>query len=143
MIESRLSGYLASRAEKDCHGGRRCLELASGAPAARGGFGICRQRVDAKPFAGHRVRLTGWLKANLEADSRALLWLEGGQDYLSSKDADSRDQALSPGAWRQVSVDLDVPASATQLNLGLVLDGKGQVWLDDAALQVLGPQRTN
>jgi hypothetical protein len=43
-------------------------------------------------------------------------------------------------AWTPYSVVLDVPMEATHLTLGLLLRGKGTVWLDDLTLEVVGEE---
>jgi hypothetical protein len=41
--------------------------------------------------------------------------------------------------WTKYSVVLDVPEEAAAIAFGLLLNGKGQVWLDELAFDVVGP----
>jgi len=41
--------------------------------------------------------------------------------------------------WTKYSVVLDVPEDAAAIAFGLLMAGKGQVWVDDLAFDVAGP----
>ena len=41
--------------------------------------------------------------------------------------------------WTQYDVVLDVAPDAADVAFGLLLDGPGQVWIDDAKFEVVGP----
>ena len=41
--------------------------------------------------------------------------------------------------WTKYSVVLDVPEDAAAIAFGLLMAGKGQVWVDDLAFDVVGP----
>jgi hypothetical protein len=39
--------------------------------------------------------------------------------------------------WKRYEVVLDVPTESATLNLGVLLTGKGQVWVDDVQLELV------
>ncbi|HUT32040.1 MAG TPA: hypothetical protein VNE39_01055 [Planctomycetota bacterium] len=45
-----------------------------------------------------------------------------------------RDVAPGPGGWREFTAIFTIPAEATELQMHLILNGKGEAWFDDASL---------
>jgi len=43
----------------------------------------------------------------------------------------------SSGEWKRALVEFDVPASAALIEVGVVVDGSGPAWIDDAHLEIL------
>lgn len=90
-------------------------------------------------YRGKRVRLNAWVKAQ-EAGA-ALLWMRidtfngtGGLDNMQSRPMKgTRD-------WTRATIVLDVPNDAIGISFGLVLEGSGKAWLDDAAIEVVNQE---
>ena len=104
-----------------------------------------QQSVRADAFRGHRVRLSGFVKAGTVgaaadvAGAAAGLWMRvDGPAGAESADF-MQDRPVTQGTdWARYDVVLDVPRDAVGLSFGVLLNGPGQVWLDDVALQRVG-----
>jgi hypothetical protein len=50
-----------------------------------------------------------------------------------------RDRPIKgTSGWKSYVVVLDVPADATSISFGILLDGPGEVWLNSVKLEVVG-----
>jgi hypothetical protein len=108
----------------------------NGALQVRSGVG---QTIDARPLAGKRVRFSAWVKA----DSLV------GLTYVSLRCTTPGGEVPGPSPeqhsgsfdWRKLTVERDVPGDA--LTLGAYVEfncpATGQLWFDDASLEVIGP----
>ena len=104
----------------------------------RGHFGTLMQISTAEPYRGKRLRFTAFVKTS-EVAGWTGLWMRidrangemGGFDNM-------RDRALSGSAeWAQHSVVLDVADDAKNIAFGMLQEGPGSSWLDDAKLEVV------
>jgi RNA polymerase sigma factor (sigma-70 family) len=94
------------------------------------------QAVQAAAFRGERLCLSAWLK--MADTGRAGLWMRvDGPDQTLALDRMERRPAEGAGDWRRYQVVLDVPPNATEICFGLWLNGPGQVWADDFALDAV------
>ncbi len=111
---------------------------ASARLTANGGTASIIQNIDAVPWRGKRVRLSGWAKVkNLRG--RASLFLGAyGPHYGLLVGGDDAWNPSGAERWSQVSVVIDVPNSADLLELGAAVSGTGQVWVDDVVLEAVG-----
>ncbi len=106
------------------------------------GAGALQQSIRADDYLGKRVRLTGWLKTapdNGDALGSAHLWVrvDGDGTAISSDFMWARPVVMGTD-WKQYALVVDVPQNAKGLTFGLCLDGAGQVWADDLALDIVG-----
>ncbi|MEQ1604280.1 MAG: nuclear transport factor 2 family protein [Pyrinomonadaceae bacterium] len=101
------------------------------------GFGSIGQMIAADNYLGKRVRLTGWLKTE-NADS-AVLWMriDGNRRTLGFDNMLNRP-VTGTTDWKQFEVVLDVPVEAINVVIGSFIQGKGQLWVDDLKLEVVG-----
>lgn len=106
------------------------------------GFRAVTQLIKADGYRGKRVRLTGYLKTRDVPGAGAGLWLrvDGPEAKLLAMDNMRTRPLLGITDWSQHAVVLDVPESAVRLAFGMLLDGTGQVWGDDLALDVVDPK---
>lgn len=119
------------------HGG-----AASGYLAARGsisaGLGALVQKLRADAYRGKRVRFSAWLRTRAAWGGAGLHIRAAGNDKALDE-ADSGPRLEGTGDWTRVQVVLDVPADADELFVRAYLNGPGALWLDDVALDVVGP----
>ena len=103
-----------------------------------GGFGTLMQSVKATQYAGKRVRLQAWVQSN-DVTSWAGLWMriDKGQTAVGF---DNMEQRAIRGTrpWTMYEVVLDVPADATGISFGALLNGPGKIWLNDVKFDVVG-----
>lgn len=104
-------------------------------------FGTLMQQIAAKNYLGKRVRFQALVKTH-EVSNWAGLWMRidsPGQHNVAFYN--SQDKPITGSSdWQLRSVTLDVPDHANVISFGVIHAGKGQVWIDQLALEVVGPQ---
>lgn len=111
------------------------------------GFGTYMQLSNVGEFAGKRIRMKGWMKAQ-DVTGWAGFWLridyyyQGGNSILgfdNMKDGGIEDRSVKGTTdWKEYEIVLDVPEIATDLAFGALLSGKGKIWFDDIRMEVVG-----
>ena len=124
----------------DCAGARNggcALRIESRPTAARGLFVPLAQPLGAGPAAGHRLKLSGWIRTARVEDGWAGLWMradvEGKTMVLENM---HREGPRGDTAWSPFAIAIDVPANATLVSFGVLLSGRGTAWFDDLELAV-------
>ena len=103
------------------------------------GSGTLMQQFTAEQYLGKRVRLSGLVKSQGVAEW-AGLWLrvDRGKEMVAFDNM--QDRAIKGTTdWWPYEVVLDVPKDATGIALGILLTGTGEVWLNGARFEVVGP----
>ncbi|HEX6864045.1 MAG TPA: hypothetical protein VF414_14550, partial [Thermoanaerobaculia bacterium] len=99
------------------------------------GYATLAQTRSAEDFRGRRVRLTAWIRAEVEGEGRVQLGLRvdrpGGQPGFFDNMA---DRPIHNTPWRRVEIEGDVSLDAEQIVILMVLTGSGKVWLDEVSL---------
>lgn len=102
-------------------------------------WGTLMQMFAADQYRNKRIRFQARVKTR-EVDNRAGLWIR--VDTVSKAETpfyNSEDKPIKGTTdWQLRSVVLDVPADAKAIAFGVLHEGKGQVWLDDLKLEVVG-----
>jgi len=98
--------------------------------------GSILQTVFASSLVGKRLEVSAFVRAeDVRAQTVALSFRALDPDNLLVASANSRAEFPKIGPqWTRVSFVVDVPWSAAQVSYGLVLAGKGCVWIDDFRL---------
>ncbi len=136
MPANSSSGYLITVDKISKHGNGVSVSIKFGC-GDENGFGSIGQSIAADNYLGKRVRLTGWLKTE-NADS-AVLWMriDGNRRTLGFDNMMNRP-VTGTTDWKQFEVVLDVPAEAINVVIGSFIQGKGQMWVDDLKLEMVG-----
>lgn len=102
------------------------------------GFGTMMQTFSAGQYLGKRVRLGAYIRSE-GVEDWAGLWLRIDGEQSQELGFDNMENRPIKGttAWKRYEVVLDVPTESANLNLGVLLTGKGQVWVDDVQLEVV------
>jgi len=102
------------------------------------GFGTLMQTILADEYKGQKVRWSGFVRSD-EVMGWAGLWLrvDQGKDVLAFDNMQSRP-IKGTQTWQRYDVVLEVPASATQISFGILLNGAGKVSLSNTKLEVVG-----
>jgi hypothetical protein len=111
-----------------------------------GGFGTLMQTFDADMYRGKRVCMSGYVKSEgVEPYARewgwAGLWMRvDGSHLYSSLAFDNMVNRPIQGStgWEKYEIVLDVPENSVNIAFGILLAGKGQVWLDEVQFEVVG-----
>lgn len=106
--------------------------------AATDQFALLAQQVDAKPYRGGRVRLSGYLRS-LDILGRAFLWMRVDNDSFSAVAFDNMQTRSVRGTtrWKVYEIILDIPMDATIIAMGAGVVGTGQIWLNDVLLELV------
>ena len=106
-----------------------CIE-----PAGKEPWAIASQGVfDIASLRGARVRFSAAIRLDAVTG-------DGAGPYITARGATlAEDKRLASGThgWQRVAVEIDVPAGAPFIELGVSLEGRGRVCFDDALLEVV------
>ncbi|AKU21854.1 transcriptional regulator [Massilia sp. MB5] len=97
------------------------------------------QQIAPDHYLGKRVRFKAKVKTK-DVSEWAGLWMRIDTPRRSkSPFYNSEDKPINgTTAWQLRSVVLDVPQDATSISFGVIGGGKGQVWIDALALEIVG-----
>lgn len=122
------------------HGGKGSASLKSVA-AKTSGFGTLMQTFGADSFRGKRVRLSGYVRAKDVGDWSGL-WMRVDGPRNQTLAFDNMQQRAVKGTrdWQKYEIVLDVPDEAVEIAFGVLLTGKGEVWVDDLKFEEVGKE---
>ncbi len=116
------------------HAGEASLRLSARGNRRRREWAVAVQIVDATPYRGKRVRLAGFLRSE-EAGSGGL-WLrvdgilDGEAALLGMDNTDDR-RLRDTEDWTEQTIVVEVPPEAVAILFGAMLEGDGDLWVDD------------
>lgn len=107
--------------------------------AQPGGFATLMQDFRGSQYYGKRLRLSGFVTAQ-GVEQWAGLWMrvDGKGGKILSFDNMGDRPIRGTNDARQYTVALDVPTESAGIYFGILLAGKGQVWLSHVQLEVVG-----
>jgi hypothetical protein len=103
------------------------------------GFGSMMQMFKANDFLNKRMRFSAYVKSE-EIEAWAGLWMRidgSGQQPLGFDNMQNRP-IKGTTDWQKYAVVLDVPAESVNIAFGILLECKGQVWLNDVQFEEVG-----
>lgn len=133
---SQDRGYRAALTDERPFHGKLCATL-SGRSAS---FGTIMQTVDAAAYRGKRIRFKAAVRTHVSGEGNwAGLWLRvdlkgGGMGFFDNMG----DRPITSGEWKIYEVEGDVDSDAEAVNIGLLLAGSGDAWIDAASVEVVG-----
>ena len=134
-----LANYVASLDRTVAHSGRASGSIRSVARDPSG-FRTLMQTIQADQFRGKRIHLSGFVKTREAANAGLWMRVEGRPPVILAFD-NMQTRLLSGTAdWKQCDIVLDVPERSRTVAFGFMLTGKGQVWVDDLKLEVVGAE---
>jgi hypothetical protein len=101
-------------------------------------WGTLMQNFFADDYRGKRVRFSAWVRA-WRVSGWAGLWTRVDTESLEMVAYDDMEGRPITGTseWTRYEVVLDVDEYAYAINIGIVLWGVGQVWIDDCTFEVV------
>jgi len=101
-------------------------------------FGSLSQIIRADDYRGKRIRFSAYVKTRDVSGRGVGLWMrvDGNGGTMAFDNMQSRP-LLGSVDWTRASVVLDVPGDAEGILFGLILASGGEVWMDDASLEVV------
>jgi len=109
------------------------LQLSS--EASGGGFGTAMQTIDSAHYVGKTVRFSADVRSS-GVEQWAGLWMrvDGNGKVLAFDNMRGRPIKGTTG-WKRYDVVLPVDASAKRIAFGILLSGKGNVWMKDLGFE--------
>src|SRR5262245_44715523 len=101
------------------------------------GFGTLMQMLTADDFRGKRLRMSAWMRTE-KADA-AQLWMrmDGPSSTLAFDNMQNR-RVIGTTDWKRYEIILDVPSKTLKIGFGALVVGKGQAWVDDFVVEIVG-----
>jgi erythromycin esterase len=131
-------GYRVAASDTRPHQGKRCGMIARDASPWPNAASSLSQRVDAAPYRGKHVRLRAAVRAEVRGiGNEAHLYLKVTGGRRPPALASTIDQPIVGRAWQTRELEIDVPADAQVIALGLSLAGRGRAFLDDVSLTIV------
>ncbi|MFS0765514.1 helix-turn-helix transcriptional regulator [Peribacillus phoenicis] len=95
-------------------------------------FATMMQQFKAENYLGKRMKLSGFLKSK-DVDGFCGLWMRVDnalQDVLQFDNMGNRP-IVNDTEWNHYYIVLDVPENSAIISFGVLLSGRGQVWIDE------------
>jgi hypothetical protein len=104
------------------------------------GFGTYMQMFDATEYRGKRLRLSAYVRTE-NVENWAGLWMRvDGDSKPVAFDNMFNRPIKGTQDWKYHAVVLDVDANAKAVAFGILLNGRGAVWIDDVSLETVGTE---
>jgi len=103
-------------------------------------FGNLVQYVEAAPYRGRRIRYRAWVRTDLGAAAWAALWLRVDRTGGRMGFFDNMGERLITGStgWQAYEIVGDVADDAEVIRVGMLVQGAGRAWLDQASFEAVG-----
>ena len=103
------------------------------------GWAQLLQVIRGSNYKGKRVRLRAYLKTDTVVGRAGLFMRVEGENPQQPLAWDNMQDRPIKGTttWQRVAVVLDVPSDSKRMLFGLLLTGRGKVWIDDVSLEVV------
>jgi len=107
-------------------------------------FVAIAQRLDAAPFRGRTLRLSAWRQSDgVRTGGYLHIAAEGALgNTVAYANSEARALTRSYGIWILDTLGITVPTTATYVNVGWIVNGRGTNWIDDVRIDVTGGNET-
>ena len=135
-----LPPFPGLRIERDstiAHSGRASLICTGGRAPFQARAGVC-QVLDARPFWGKRLRLSGWVRTD-SLIGQAFIKLYG-EKTEGPLEAPAAKQYGATTPWTRTTIEMDVPPGTNVVSGWFIYNCpvEGRLWYDDCTLEVIG-----
>lgn len=101
------------------------------------GFGTWMTKIEADKYLGERLRISAYVKTKGVEDWVGLWMRVDGAETTLSFDNMGNRPIKGTTDWEKYDIVLDVPESSTGIFYGILLNGKGQAWIDGLQLETV------
>lgn len=141
IMEEKIKGWFLSGGnpflyemgidQKIVHQGKASGYLKSKTVQDSGEFATMMQEFRADRYKGKRVKLSGFIKTE-NVQSFCGLWMrvDSSLEDVLQFDNMSNRPIIGTNNWNQYSIVLDIPDNSATISFGVMLMGKGHVWMD-------------
>ncbi|MBV9231264.1 MAG: hypothetical protein JOZ18_18275 [Chloroflexi bacterium] len=104
------------------------------------GFGTLMQMFQADNYRNKRMRFSAAVKSEEDEDWAGLWMRVDGPEQGKSLGFDNMQNRPIKGTtdWQEYAVVLDVPQESVYVAFGILIDGKGKVWLSNVQFEEVG-----
>lgn len=115
----------------EVHQGKASGYLKAVTPMKPNEFATMMQQFRADKYVGKRMKLSGFVKTE-HVDAFCGLWMRVDNNVHDVLQFDNMHDRPITGTqpWNQYSIVLDVPEGSAVISFGVILNGKGKVWVD-------------
>lgn len=148
IMEEKIKGWFISGShpynyeigidQETVHQGKASGYLKSKTVSDPDEFATMMQQFKANEFRNKRVKLSGFIKTE-NVKQFAGLWMRvdnASEDILQFDNMGDRP-IIGTNSWNRYSIVLDVPENSAIISFGILLTGKGEVWLDGLSFEVV------
>jgi hypothetical protein len=138
-------GGVVHMESKNPFAGSACARIDStGAGSEERLFNNLMQAIDATDWQGKKVRFRAAVRtADLADAAQVQMWFRvdrkpklEGERNMGAFD-NMQDRPIDSTEWKHFDIVLPVDQDAQRLNVGVLIQGKGKAWFDDASLEVV------
>ncbi|MDQ0216103.1 AraC-like DNA-binding protein [Oikeobacillus pervagus] len=118
------------------HEGRSSGFLTSVTVQSAEEFATMMQQFKADKYIGKRIKLTGFIKTK-EVEGFCGMWMRVDNTLHDILQFDNMSDRPITGDtnWNHYSIVLDIPETSAVISFGVLLSGKGKVWVDQLSFQ--------
>ncbi|MCA9804733.1 MAG: hypothetical protein KC777_22335 [Cyanobacteria bacterium HKST-UBA02] len=132
------SEFSAEIDRSTAHSGTQCAHMYSNKTlSSASAWGTLMQQMSPDKFLEKRVRMSLWVKTK-KVSGWVAPWMrvdgKRRRDMLSFDNMCTR-QIKGTTEWTRCDIVLDVPEDSTNIAFGVMLGGKGHVWIDDVSFE--------
>lgn len=141
MSGANPSAFDAEIDKSDSHSGTRCAHMYHNESLQdESEWGTLAQQMSPTEFLEQRVRMTLWVKTKKVTGWVAPWMRVDGKKRGNTLSFDNMCTRQVKGStdWTQYDIVLDVPQESTNIAFGVMLGGKGDVWIDDFSFEKVG-----
>lgn len=147
-MEEKIKGWFISGShpynyeigidQKNVHQGKSSGYLKSKTVQATDEFATMMQQFKANEFRNKRVKLSGFVKTeNVKQFSGLWMRVDSASEDSLQFDNMSDRPISGTNSSNRYSIVLDVPENSAIISFGILLTGKGEVWLDGLSFEVV------
>jgi len=137
MTGETPSDYETGLDNRIVHSGTHSAYLRSIDEKARG-FATLMQQIKSDRYRGERLRFSAFVKS-MDVRGSAGLWMriDHSSGEVLAFDNMMNRPIKGTNEWNHFSVVLDVPVKSEVIAFGILLNGHGQVWMDELSFEIV------
>ena len=132
--QARNAGYPAAISTDHPNGGSQCGFLRTDPQSRVRDYGVLSQMIETAPLRGQAIHLRIFARTATESQGWAAIF------YRVDRGGDQKplfaNRRVTSQEWLGYDFEVEVPADAIRMQFGVTLSGDGQVWVDDASLEI-------
>jgi len=131
------AGYSVQLTEVSPYRGQRCAMISRPDKSQPSSLGNLMQSFEATSYRGKTVRFKAAVRAQVKGlSNRAQLWMRVDRSNQQMGFFDNmQDRPIRSNQWKEYEIVGKVAEDAVTINIGLMLVGEGQAWLDEVKFE--------